>query len=381
MKLYEYEAKALFSTHGVPIPLGEVVETPQQAAEAAKELCSNVVVKAQVLVASRGKAGGVIFVENAKTVEAAGKLLGTQILGSRVAKVLVEEQVPIKRELYFGITVDRLNRSYVAIASGQGGTDLEELAKQKPTSINREPIDQLMGFRDFKARQLAKSMGYDDGQMLALAGIFEKVYQLGMELDAELIEMNPLVETQDGKFVAVDTRIIIDDNALFRHSDYSNQKLAEPRDLGKQEFEALRNGLEYVRLEGNIGVLGNGAGLVMATMDLVAICGGQAANFLDMGGGAPPDRIEAAFRIILSNPQVKVLFVNILGGITLCDEVARGIIHARQQLQTTKPFVIRLVGTNEAEGKRILADAGLQAYDSMEDAAKKAVELAKEKQA
>jgi succinyl-CoA synthetase beta subunit len=378
LKLYEHEAKTILSTYQVPTPKGEVSTSSQQTRESAAKLGAQVAVKAQVLVAGRGKAGGILFADTPEQAEeAANKLLGSQIKGVTVTKLLVEEKMPIKKELYFGVTVDRLNRCYVALASDMGGVEIEEVAEQQPQRILKVVIDPQVGFRSFHARQIAKQLGYAGDQMLQLAGILEKLYQAGMHYDAELIELNPLAETQDGKFFAVDARIVIDDNALFRHQDYKQKQLQEPRERSPQEFEALKNGLDYVKLDGDIGVVGNGAGLVMATLDTINLYGGKPANFLDMGGGAPPQRIEAALKIILSDPQVKVLFVNILGGITLCDEVARGIIQAREQLKTTKPLMVRLVGTNEEEGKRILTEAAIPVFDSMEEAAQKAAEFAK----
>ena len=378
MKLYEREAKTLLSTYGIPTPKSELATTNQQAYDSAAKLAVPVAVKAQVLVAGRGKAGGILFADTPEQAEvAAKKLLGAQVKGTVVSKVLVEEKIAIKKELYFGVTVDRVNRCYVAVASELGGVEIEEIAEKQPQKIHKQLIDPQLGFRSFHARQLAAKMGYSGDQMQQLADILEKLYKLSVDYDAELVEMNPLAETQDGKFVAADARLILDDNALFRHEEFKLKRLEEQRELSTQEFEALKNGLEYVELDGDIGVVGNGAGLVMATLDVINLYGGKPANFLDMGGGAPPKRIEAAFKIILSNPQVKVLFVNILGGITLCDEVARGIIQARQTLGTSKSIVIRLVGTNEAEGKRILDHADLPVFDSMEEAALKAVELAK----
>jgi succinyl-CoA synthetase beta subunit len=378
LKLYEHEAKTLLSTYGIPTPKSELAATSQQAYDAATKLAVPVAVKAQVLVAGRGKAGGILFAATPEQAEvAAKKLLGAQIKGILVSKILVEEKIAIKKELYFGITVDRVNRCFIAVASELGGIEIEEVAEKQPQKIHKQLIDPLLGFRSFHARQLAAKMGCSGDQMQQLADILEKLNRLSVDYDAELVEMNPLAETQDGKFVAADARLILDDNALFRHEEFNLKRLEEQRELTTQEFESLKNGLEYVELDGDIGVVGNGAGLVMATLDVINLYSGKPANFLDMGGGAPPQRIEVAFKIILSNPQVKVLFVNILGGITLCDEVARGIIQARQNLGTSKPIVIRLVGTNEAEGKRILAQADLPVFDSMEEAAMKAVELAK----
>ena len=378
MKLYEHEAKTILSTYQVPTPKGEVATSSQQTHESAAKLEAPVAVKAQVLVAGRGKAGGILFADTPEQAEeAAKKLLGSQIKGVTVTKLLVEEKLPIKKELYFGVTVDRLNRCYVALASDMGGVEIEEVAEQQPQRILKAVINPQVGFRSFHARQIAKQLGYAGDQMLQLAGILEKLYRAGMDYDAELIELNPIAETQDGKFVAADARIVIDDNALFRHQDYKQKQLEEQRELSPQEFTALKNGLDYVKLDGDIGVVGNGAGLVMATLDTINLYGGKPANFLDIGGGAPPQRIEAALKIILSDPQVKVLFVNILGGITLCDEVARSIIQAREQIKTFKPMVVRLVGTNEEEGKRVLTEAAMPVFESMEEAAQKAVEFAK----
>ncbi len=378
MKLYEYEAKNIFSTYAVPTPKGEIAVNTWQTREASVKLATPVAVKAQVLVSGRGKEGGILFAETPKEAEeAARKLLGAQIKGVKVSTLLVEKKIPIKRELYFGITIDRLNRCYVAVASDAGGMDIEEVATQQPQEIHKQLINPQIGFRGFHARQIARQMGYGGDQMQELSEILEKIYRICLDYDAELIEMNPIVETQDGKFIAADARLIIDDNSLFRHEKFKQKQLEDPRERSPQEFEALKNGLDYVELEGDIGVVGNGAGLVMATLDMISLGGGKAANFLDMGGGAPLQRIEAAFKIILSNPRVKVLFVNILGGITLCDEVARGIIQARRQLKTFKPIVVRLVGTNEEEGKRILSEAEMPVFDSMEEAAWKAVEFAK----
>jgi succinyl-CoA synthetase beta subunit len=378
LKLFEHEAKDIISTYEVPTPKGELATTRKQAREVAARLAGPVVVKAQLLVAGRGKAGGILFADDpTQAEEAAAKLLGAQIKDQTVAKVLVEEKLLVKKELFFGITVDRFNRCYVAAASPWGGVDIEEVAKSQPQKIYKQPVNPQLGFRSFHARQMAKELGYSGKQMLELAKILEKMFKANVEYDAELLETNPLVETQDGKFVAADARFILDDNALFRHEQFKRIQLQEQRDLTTQEFEALKNGMDFVKLDGDIGVVGNGAGLVMATLDMIDLHGGKPANFLDIGGGAPQPRIEAALRIILSNPKVKVLFVNILGGITLCDEVARGIVQSLRQLGVSTLMVIRLVGTNEHEGRRILEDANFQVFDSMEEAAVKAVQLAK----
>jgi succinyl-CoA synthetase beta subunit len=378
LKLYEYESKNLLSRYGIPTPKGLIVTNADSAQEAAAKLDPPYAVKAQVLVAGRGKAGGILFADSVEEAKkAAEKLLATEIKGIRVKKVLVEEKVPFKRELYFGITVDRPTRRYVAVAAAQGGVEIETLAAINPQAVLRIPIDPRQGFRSFHARQVAKKLGYTSSQLVELAGIFEKLYKAGRDCDAELIETNPLAETDDGRFVALDARIIVDDNALFRHPEYNAKLAAKERERTPLEIEAWKNDLAYVKLDGDIGIIGNGAGLVMATMDTVRYYGGKPADFLDLGGGAPPDRIAAALKIVLSDPDVKALFINILGGITHCDDVARGIITSTSQISFKKPVVVRLLGTNEEEGKRILEEAGMHALDSMEEAAERVVETAK----
>jgi succinyl-CoA synthetase beta subunit len=377
LKLFEYEAKEILASYGIPTPRGILITNRSQIKEKAAALKPPLVVKAQVLIAGRSKAGGILFADSfEETKKAAEKLLKTRIMGIPVRSVLVEEKIQSKRELYFGITIDRFRQSYVAIASEVGGIDVEEIATKTPERIIRTFIDSQQGLRPFQARQIARKMGYSGNQLLDLERTLERLYRTGMDYDAELIEMNPLVETVEGKFVAVDARIIIDDNALFRHSEYKKRLVEGESELSSQEIEALKNDLAYIKLEGNIGVIGNGAGLVMATLDTIKYYGGKPANFLDVGGGAPSEKIAAALRIVLSDPEVKALFINILGGITRCDEVALGILEAKEKIGVTKPMVIRLVGTNENEGKRILREAGIHVLESMEEAAQLAVEVA-----
>jgi succinyl-CoA synthetase beta subunit len=378
MKLFEYEAKNILTKYGIPTPNGGLATNANQAREVATKLKPPFVVKAQVLVAGRGKAGGILFTDSIVDAEkATEKLLSIQIKGIPVRNVWIEEKVQIRKELYFGITTDRFNQSYVAIASSVGGMEIEEVAGKSPEKIVKFPINPQLGFRSFHARQIARKMGYADGQLSELGGIFERLYRVGMDYDAELIEMNPLVEATDGKFVAADARIIIDDNALFRHQEYKKRLLEGESELSPWELEAVKNDLAYVKLDGDIGVIGNGAGLVMATLDTIQYYGGKPANFLDVGGGAPAEKIATALKIVLSDPKVKTLFINILGGITRCDEVARGILEAEQKIGATKSMVIRLVGTNEAEGKRILTEAGIHVLESMEEAAQRAVEISR----
>ncbi len=378
MRLLEYQAKKIFAKYSIPVPRGRVAKTPHEAFEIALELGTAVAIKAQVPVGARGRAGGVLFAETPEEAEkAAGRLLGSEIRGMRVEEVLVEEKVPIKHELYMGFTIDRANRTYVAIASPEGGVEIEEVAEKSPELIFKHTIDPLAGFRQYHALGLVKKMGYGGQAALRLAGMFMSLYRLAMDYDAELTEINPLAETEDGRFLAVDARLIIDDNALFRHPELAG--LEKPiTEVGAREIKAREAGLGYVELDGDIGIIGNGAGLVMATLDMVALYGGRPANFLDVGGGASAERMARALDIVLSNPRVKVVLINILGGITRCDEIARGILAAMERVGVRKPMVIRLVGTNEAEGRAILEEAGISVLDSMEEAAKKAVELARQ---
>jgi succinyl-CoA synthetase beta subunit len=378
MKLFEYEAKNILAKYGIPTPKGGLATTPSQAREVASQIKPPFAVKAQVLVAGRRKAGGILFTDTIEGVEkAAEKLFNMQIKGIPVKSIWIEEQIKIKKELYFGITTDRFHQSYITIASSVGGIEIEEVAQQSPEKVIKFPINPYQGFRSFHARQIARKMGYSGGQLSEIGRIFETLYKIGMDYDAELIEMNPLVETVDGKFVAADARIIIDDNALFRHQEYKKRLLEGESELTPEEIEAIKNDLAYVKLDGNIGVIGNGAGLVMATLDTIQYYGGKPANFLDVGGGAPAEKIATALKIVLSDQNVKTLFINILGGITRCDEVAKGILEAKAKVGVTKPMVIRLVGTNEEEGKRILKVAGIHVLESMEEAAQKAVEISK----
>jgi len=378
MKLFEYEAKNILARYGIPTPHGGLATNPSQAHEVVSKLKPPFVVKAQVLVAGRGKAGGILFSDSIGEVEKdAEKLLRMQIKGIPVKSVWIEEKIQIKKELYFGITIDRFNQSYVAIASSVGGMEIEEIATKAPEKIIHFPINPQQGFHSFHARQMARKMGYAGNQLSELGRIFERLYCVGMDYDAELIEMNPLAETVNGKFVAADARIILDDNALFRHEEYKKRLLEGESELTPQEIEATKNDLAYVKLDGDIGVIGNGAGLVMATLDTIQYYGGKPANFLDVGGGAPAEKIAAALKIVLSDPKVKALFINILGGITRCDEVARGILEAKAKIGVTKPMVIRLVGTNEEEGKRILTEEGIHVLESMEEAAQRVVEISR----
>ncbi len=375
MKLFEYEAKQIFAENGLPTPRGSLATTAKEARDFASLINAPVAVKSQILVAGRAKAGGILFADSpAEAERAAQQLLEKEIKGVKVHCVWVEEEIAIRKELYFSIAVDRANRCYVAVASAEGGVDIEELAKTSPEKIMKILIDPVYGFRSHHANQIAKKLGYSGRQMTELASIFLKHYRIAQDFDAELAEMNPLVETADGKFVAADTRLIIDDNSLFRHREFKSRPMEEA-ELSPQELKAQASGLAYVKLDGDVGIIGNGAGLVMATLDAIQLYGGRPANFLDVGGGASADMMAVALNIVLSDPNVRAVFVNILGGITRCDEVANGILEAQKRVGLTKPMVIRLVGTNEEEGRRILTDAGIHVLDSMEEAAQKTVEI------
>jgi succinyl-CoA synthetase beta subunit len=380
MKLYEYEAKTILTKYKIPVPQGAIATTATQAKEIAAKLTPPYAVKAQVLVAGRGKAGGILFANTPQEAQtAAEKILAMELKGIKVRSVWVEEKINVKKELYFGITTDRSRRCYVAIASSAGGIDIEEVASTVPEKITKYFIDPMFGFHVYNARNLAKKLDYAGSQMQDLANIFCQLCTAAMDYDAELMEMNPIVETVEGRFAAADARLIIDDNALFRHLEYKERLTAEESELSSQEIKARKADLAYVKLDGNIGIIGNGAGLVMATLDAVQLYGGRPANFLDAGGGASPEQMAVALDIVLSDPNVSVVFINILGGITRCDDVAKGILEAKQRVGFTKPIVIRLVGTNEEEGRRMLTEQGIHVLNSMEEASAEAVEIARAK--
>lgn len=377
MRLLECEAKEVFRDFGIPIPRGMVAESVEEAVRAAEVIGGLVVVKAQVPMGGRGKAGGILFAESPEEAgEAASRLLGREFGGVRARRVLVEERLNIERELYLGLTVDRRSKTYVVLASGEGGVDIEEVARKTPERIIKQAVDPLEGFRPYHARWMAKRLGFSGGLMMRFSEIAMRLYKLGVETDSELTEINPLA-LAGGDFIAADARLNIDDNALFRHRDllerYGGSEL---EGLSEEEREARRLGLTYVQLDGDIGVIGNGAGLTMATLDTVTIHGGRPGNFLDLGGGAPPERVEQAVSFLLQNKRIRVLLVNILGGITRCDEIARGIVNARLKSGVIKPIVVRISGTREEEGIRILEEAGLETMGTMEEAARRSILLA-----
>ena len=376
MKLHEYISKELFAKHGVPIPKGQVAATPQEAGKIAKELGGRVVVKAQVLVGGRGKAGGIRLVEGQKEAEkAATAILGMDIKGLPVRKVLIDPGVDIANEIYLGITNDRGARQPVMMASAAGGVDIEEVAATTPEKIIRVHVNPLLGLQDYNIRDLAIGIELDRAQWYAFFDIAKGLWEAYNENDATLAEINPLVVTGAGELLAVDGKMVIDDNALFRHKDlleYRDEDVEAPA-----EVEARKAGLTYIKLDGEIGCMVNGAGLAMATMDIIKLFGGEPANFLDIGGGAGADKVAAALRIILSDENVKAVLFNIFGGITRGDEVAKGILEALKQVKTDVPMVIRLEGTNAEEGRALLAEANMATAKTLAEAAEKAVAAAK----
>ena len=377
MKLLEYEAKEYFRRHGIPTPQGRMVTTSREARDYTASLGKPVVIKAQLPVGGRGKAGGVRFADTPEeAAEAAEALLGMRIKGLPVEKLYVEEKLKIVNEIYLGVTVDRRNKSYVVLASSEGGMDIEEVAAKTPDRIVRHLVDPLHGLRSYHANLIAKRLGYSGRKLLQFATFVESLYGLTLEMEAELTEINPLAEVEDG-FTAADARLNVDNNALFRHRELKERLLESYRgELTEREMEARSQGLTYVELDGDIGIIGNGAGLTMATLDTVMLHGGRAANFLDLGGGATPESIGEAAEFVLRDERTKALLVNVLGGITRCDHIAEGVVAARREVAAEKPVVVRMMGTNEEEGRRILKEAGIDSLGSMEEAAGLAVKLA-----
>ena len=375
MKLHEYQSKLIFSKYGIPIPKGRVAANAEEARRTAQELGGRAVIKAQVLVGGRGKAGGVKVAKSPEEAEQfAAQILKMEIKGLPVRKVLVDEAASIETEIYLGITNDRAARKPVMMASAAGGVEIEEVARETPEKIIKVHIDPLLGLRDYQARDIAAGIDlprelWRDFNTIALA-----LWKAYSENDATLAEINPLIINKDGKLVALDGKMLIDDNALFRHPE-----LAELRDIDEEapaETEARKYGLSYIKLDGSIGCMVNGAGLAMTSMDVIKLFGGEPANFLDIGGGASADKVAAAMRIILTDPNVKAVLFNIFGGITRCDEVARGILAAMDEVKPKTPMVVRLVGTNAEEGRHLLEKAKMITAETLADAAQKAVKAA-----
>jgi succinyl-CoA synthetase beta subunit len=384
MKIHEYQAKALLARYSVPVPRGEVVTSAEEAAAAATKLGGSVVVKAQIHAGGRGKGGGVKVVKNAQEArEVAAKMLGMTLVthqtgpeGRLVRRLLVEETLPIERELYLGIVLDRVQGRNVFMASADGGVEIEEVAAKTPERILKEIIEPGVGLLPFQARKLAFGIGIPGASVNLAAQAMMALARANEGLDATLAEINPFILTQDGKVFALDAKMNLDDNAMFRHKD-----LAELRDLNEEdplEVEASKFGLNYIKLDGNVACMVNGAGLAMATMDIVKYAGGSPANFLDVGGGANAEQIKNAFRILLSDKSVKAVLINIFGGILRCDTLATGVVAAARELKVAIPIVVRMEGTNVELGRKILMDSGLDftVAEGMRDAAEKVVKAA-----
>jgi succinyl-CoA synthetase beta subunit len=385
MKIHEYQAKAILAKFGVPVPRGEVAQTPDEVREVAKKLGGTVVVKAQIHAGGRGKGGGVKLAKTVDEAEAVGKqILGMTLIthqtgpeGRLVEKVLVEETLPIERELYLGIVLDRNLKKQVFMASAAGGMDIEEVAEHTPEKILKAVIEPGLGLQPFQARELAFGMGIPAASINDAVKMMMALSRANDAIDANLAEINPMILTKDGKVVALDAKVGIDDNAMFRHKD-----LVDLRDINEEdplEVEASKFNLNYIRLDGNIACMVNGAGLAMATMDIIKYAGGEPANFLDVGGGANEEQIKNAFRILLMDKNVKAVFINIFGGILRCDILANGVVNAAKELKFEVPVVVRMEGTNVEEGKKILKESGFNfgVAEDMIDGARKVVGLAK----
>lgn len=376
MKLFEFEAKDILKRYGILTPVGKVVSSPAEAESAAREIGGPVALKSQVLVSGRGKSGGILFASDAReTKEIATRLIGSDIKGFTVTKMLIEQKIDIVDEFYASVTIDRQAKKYVAMASTSGGVDIEEIARSTPEKIARHHVDPIKGLDEHMARKmLAQFTALSASDAIRISEIIYKLYRIAMDYDAELIEINPLARTASEELVACDARIIIDDNALFRHPEFEGTEIARI-EASPAEIEARKQGLAYVDLDGDIGIIGNGAGLMMATLDVVHLFGGKPANFLDIGGGAGAETIRKALTIIMSKPQVKAVLINILGGVTRCDLVAQGIVEALDASAIKKPIVVRMMGTKEEEGIRILKGAGINSYSNMEDAIQEVVRI------
>lgn len=385
MKIHEYQAKAILARYGVTTPRGEVAYTKEEVREAAQRLKSNVVVvKAQIHAGGRGKGGGVKLARSGDEAEdIAGHILGMNLItpqtgpaGRLVKRVLIEEGLDIKRELYLGLLVDRASGLPVFMASAAGGMEIEEVAKENPEAILRETIQPVVGLQPYQARKIAFGLGLPGDVATHATPFFQALYRAFIDTDASLLEINPCVLTGDGKLVALDAKMTFDDNALFRHPS-----LRELRDLDEEdplEVEASKYGLNYIKLDGSVACMVNGAGLAMATMDIIKYAGGSPANFLDVGGGASSEQVKNAFRILMSDPSVRAVFINIFGGILRCDVLATGVVAAAKDLQLKVPVVVRMEGTNVEMGQKILRESGLNftIADGMKDGAQKVVALA-----
>jgi succinyl-CoA synthetase beta subunit len=374
MKIHEYQAKDIFKHYGIPVPVSCVVKDAHRARDFAEKTGKKVVVKAQVHVGGRGKAGGIKLADNPdEAFRSAGEILGKRLKGLIVDKVLVEEAINIKKEYYLGITMDRKSRKNVVMLSTEGGVDIEEVAARTPEKIEKLYIDPAFGLKDFEIKKLSVKANLSKSAR-EFSHFLKSLYRLYLENDATLAEINPLILTGEGKLMAGDAKILLDDNAMFRHKDLETlQEIAEDDPI---EQEARKSNIPYVRLDGDIGIMGNGAGLVMTTLDMVKREGGNPANFLDIGGGGSSEKTKKSLEIITMDKNLNGIFINIFGGITRCDEAAKGIIEAIKSLHISMPVVIRLAGTREEEGRRLFEAEGFEVGRDMNEAAKKVVEFA-----
>jgi succinyl-CoA synthetase beta subunit len=374
MKLYEYQAKQLFEEYGIPTSPGRVAVTPDEAFDAARKLGGTCIVKAQVLVGGRGKAGGVKLASTPEEAKIhASQILGMKIKSLPVKKVLITRAEEITREYYVGFTVDRSSQSIALIASAAGGIDIEELANDHPEKILTLPLDPLKGFDEEACLKLLSSVFEEPVLTEHALATVHKLYRLFVQIDASLIEINPYALLKRGTLLALDAKIVIDENGVFKHP--SLEKIRNREEYGPDELEAREYGLSFVNMDGTIGCIVNGAGLAMATMDIIKLFGGTPANFLDVGGSSSPEKVLHAFEIISHNKKVKALLINIFGGITRCDDIAKGILQAKDKLKFSQPLVIRLIGTNEKEGRAILKGAGIEVYEDLPSAVQKVVQF------
>lgn len=377
MKIHEYQSKEIFSRYSIPVTREVLCYTVDEVNAATLQLGLPVVVKAQVLTGGRGKAGGVKLARTAEAAsEAANQILGMDIKGYKVKKVLVAQGVKFSSEFYVGLTIDRNTKSVIFMASKEGGVEIEEVAKENPDAILKFPIDHDLGMTPFVARKIAFALFSDFSLVKQAIVLFQKLYQIFLDTDASLVEINPLVITDEGILLALDGKMTFDDNALFRQKDI--EVLNEPTEDELKELDAKEKGLTYIRLEGTIGCMVNGAGLAMATMDLIKYFGGNPANFLDIGGSSSPQKVIDAMNLLLSDKNVKVVMINIFGGITRCDDVARGLVAALKQMKVDIPIVVRLAGTNSKEGLEIIKKANLPVVETMSQAAQMAISLCKD---
>jgi len=375
MELFEFETKSILQKYGILVPKANIASKPEEAETIAKEIGKPVVLKSQILVSSRGKAGGIIFANDAaKAKEVALNLIGSTIKRCIVDSLLVEEKLDIVEQFYASVAIDRQARTYIVLASTSGGVDIEEVARSSPEKMSRHWVDVDIGFSRSDAIGMLRRFNLNKDDAAKFATIINILYTVAMDYDAELVEINPLAKTSSGEFAAADARMTVDDNAVFRHPEFKDRSLLRAGDTPR-EAEARKQKLAYVDLDGEIGIAGNGAGLVMATIDLVQLFGGRPGNFLDLGGGSPAESAKQGIMLVMAKPEIKAVLINILGGITRCDVVAQGIVNVLNESPIKKPIVVRMVGTNEEEGIQILRGAGVHVYSNLEEAVKQILRL------